>query len=598
MADVYRARVIGFRGFSRTIAIKRIHPHLLERERFVRMFTDEAKIASQLVHPNIVQIHELGEEAGVPFIAMELVPGQDLYHVQRRLVETWQSCPWRMAIRIVLELCAGLQYAHDFRRVDGEHQEIVHRDVSPRNVLISFTGEVKLTDFGVARARDREEETRHGLIKGKVRYISPEGATGKPVDRRSDIFSLGIVFAEMLTMRQLREGPSDISILTSIREGRVDREQLSGVTPILRRIVDRALAPDPDQRYPDAVSLRDELLDVAKGELAPMTADELGEFMRRLFAEEYQRDKEHEQEVDRAMTAARRPGGVLADGRSPGRLRPIRRGDQTGGAADALPDEDAAGELVEVPPLPAAATPTATEAPQMEGDLSRTSLVRILHHLAVEEASGRLDLRRDPVQKSVFFEDGEPVFVESNVGAELFGEHLVARGVLERADQTRALDLAADEATSFIEALLKLQIFPPHQLYRHLADQVRDRILDLFTWTAGRFAFFDNAPAPEWTMPLGLRSHRMIHEGVRDHLPLVVVRRALSGLVRGHLTRVGGELPPFLQLTGREQRILRTIELERCTVSELLRKERDEEQVLRLVYLLSEIERLAFTLPS
>ncbi|MCJ7753460.1 MAG: serine/threonine protein kinase, partial [Thermoanaerobaculales bacterium] len=156
MADVYRAKVVGIRGFTKTVAIKRIHPHLMERKRFLRMFTDEAKIASRLVHPNVVQIYDLGEADGLPYIAMEYVPGRDLFRVLQRLINLERRCPWRLATKIVTDVCAGLQFAHEFRSPDGQPQEIVHRDISPRNILISYNGEIKLTDFGVARARDRE----------------------------------------------------------------------------------------------------------------------------------------------------------------------------------------------------------------------------------------------------------------------------------------------------------------------------------------------------------------------------------------------------------------------------------------------------------
>ena len=217
MADVYRAKVLGIRGFTKTVAIKRIHPHLLERTRFLRMFTDEAKISSRLVHPNIVQIYDLGEADGTPFIAMEYVAGRDLFRVLQRLGSLDRRCPWRLATRIVTEGCTGLQFAHDFRSPDGQPQEIVHRDVSPRNIIITYTGEIKLTDFGVARARDREEHTEHGIIKGKVRYLSPEAAYAKHVDRRSDLFSLGIVFGEMLLMAPLRTGDNEMAMLLDIR---------------------------------------------------------------------------------------------------------------------------------------------------------------------------------------------------------------------------------------------------------------------------------------------------------------------------------------------------------------------------------------------
>ncbi len=260
MADVYRAKVQGIRGFTKTVAIKRIHEHLLERTRFLRMFTDEAKIASRLVHHNIVQIYDLGEVDSMPFIAMEYVSGRDLYRVLKRLAAMNRKFPWRLATLVISEVCTGLHFAHEFRSPDGQPQEIVHRDVSPRNIVLSYDGEVKLTDFGVARARDREEHTEHGVIKGKVRYISPEGAKGEEVDRRSDIFSLGIVLAEMLTMAPLRDAPNEMVMLLDIRKGNFDRGRIDELPESLRTVIDRAIATDPDDRYPTAAAMRDDLL--------------------------------------------------------------------------------------------------------------------------------------------------------------------------------------------------------------------------------------------------------------------------------------------------------------------------------------------------
>lgn len=593
MADVFKAKIRGVRGFTKTVAIKRIHRHLLERRRFLRMFSDEAKIASRLAHPNIVQIYDLGEQDGVPYIAMEFVYGRDLYQVVERIAESGQRCPWPLALRVVDELCQGLHHAHEFRSLDGQPQAIVHRDVSPRNVLLSFDGEIKLTDFGVARARDREEHTEHGVIKGKIRYISPESARGYEVDRRSDLYSLAVVFAELLTMHPLRTGVNDLELLMAVREGRVDLSHVAALPRALREVLERALAVDPDARFPTAMDLRAAILDAARPDLEPLSAPATAAFLRSLFAPEIAVETENDRRVEahlaeeaqRALRIAI-PAGVTAP------ISPHRDPDHPLNIFPSItpgtPDPRRAPPGSAQPPR----TPY-TGLPHLEGDLQQLSLARLLHRLCENRISGRLDVRREPLIKTLFLAEGRPVFVISNAESELFGEHLVAHGVISRAQHAITLDHAARHGLRFTEALLALRKVEPSKLYRHLAEQVRDRILDIFTWPRGQFAFYKDAVAPEPGMPLNLRTHTLIHEGIQDRVSMGLIRSTLNPQSNHRLVRVGGALPVDLQLSGRQQRILRTIATESPTLAELLRKERDEEQIMRLVYLLSEIERVS-----
>ncbi|MCU0305693.1 MAG: protein kinase [Thermoanaerobaculales bacterium] len=585
MADVYRAKVQGIRGFTKTVAIKRIHEHLLERTRFLRMFTDEAKIASRLVHPNIVQIYDLGEVDSIPFIAMEYVSGRDLYRVLKRLAAMNRKFPWRLATLVIQEVCTGLQFAHDFHSPDGQPQEIVHRDVSPRNIVLSYEGDVKLTDFGVARARDREEHTEHGVIKGKVRYISPEGARGDEVDRRSDLFSLGIVLAEMLTMAPLRDAPNEMVMLLDIRKGNFDRGRIDELPESLRTVIDRAIATDPDDRYPTAEAMRDDLLARVDPATQPMTKAEVATFMHALFTEDIEREKRSDhkaeqdllrelQSQDGAAAGATGPGGAAAP--ASGNPLNVFGGREPGPIA--------------IPALQTSIEPTGP--PDLVGNLATQSLCSLIHWLAETREDGRLDLIREPVRKSVFFEEGHPVFATSNIESERFGEYLVAAGELSREQHVEVLDFAARRGMRFTEALLALDVCTPNLLFSSLGRQVRDRILDLFTWTAGTFELFHDAKPSDPVLPLNLRSHTLIHEGVQERLPLGIVRQSLREALQRRLVRCGGGIPADLHLSGRQLRIVRTIEDESPTVARLVQRERDEEWIFRLLYMLLQIDRL------
>jgi len=200
MAEVWLAKQTGIEGFNRHVVIKRILPHLAEDPEFVQMFLNEARIASRFNHPNIGQIYDLGEKDGQYYIAMEFIHGEDLGRVMRRAWSTGQWVARHIALRIVADACGGLYYAHTRNDDQGRPLKVVHRDISPQNILISFDGAVKVLDFGIAKASDQVSSTKSGAIKGKFAYMAPEQAAGKVLDARSDIFALGLVLYELVTV--------------------------------------------------------------------------------------------------------------------------------------------------------------------------------------------------------------------------------------------------------------------------------------------------------------------------------------------------------------------------------------------------------------
>jgi serine/threonine protein kinase len=260
MAEVYRARVRGIAGFERTVAIKRMRPELTRDSLYVEMFLDEAMIASQLDHPNIVKTLDLGFADGSYFIVMEYLPGIDADILLRRCRDTRVSIPPRHACFIVAEICDALSYAHS-RHEAGRSLEIVHRDVSPHNVLICESGDVKLIDFGVAKASQRRAFTRMGTVKGKVPYLAPEQVAGKPSDWRTDIFAAGALLWELLTGERLFQGATEWDIFDQIQRCDIvpPSQHNPGVAAALDAAVLNALERDPDDRYRDAREFRDRL---------------------------------------------------------------------------------------------------------------------------------------------------------------------------------------------------------------------------------------------------------------------------------------------------------------------------------------------------
>ncbi|HEU0033794.1 MAG TPA: protein kinase [Kofleriaceae bacterium] len=261
MAEVFRAKAFGVEGFERLVAVKRILPNIAEDKEFIRMFIEEAKLSVQLNHANIAQIFDLGVVDGSYYIALEHVHGRDLRGIFDRCRQVGEPMPVAQACFIAMKLCEGLDYAHNKRDQAGRELHLVHRDVSPQNVLVSFEGEVKIIDFGIAKAAGKGSKTQAGILKGKFGYMSPEQVRGLPVDRRSDVFSCGIVLYELLTGERLFVGESDFSTLEKVRNVEILPPSTYNrrIPDELERIVLKALSKDVDDRYQNAIDLHDEL---------------------------------------------------------------------------------------------------------------------------------------------------------------------------------------------------------------------------------------------------------------------------------------------------------------------------------------------------
>lgn len=295
MATILLGRLVGPRGFERPVVIKRILPHLARVTEFVDMFVDEARIVAGIRHPNVVQVQELGREGDELFLVMEYLEGESVGGLLRRVVSRGERIDYALAMHIVAEASAGLHAAHDLTDEAGKPRGLVHRDVSPQNVMVTYAGEVKVLDFGVAKAADRHTKTEAGQLKGKFEYMSPEQCASKPLDRRSDVFALGILLYELSTGRRLFRRDGELATLKAICEEPVPSP--AGVStdypPQLAAICLRALARRPADRHATAAELRRDLLS-AQRELGTEVVPEesLAHLMRQLFAERIEEKRE------------------------------------------------------------------------------------------------------------------------------------------------------------------------------------------------------------------------------------------------------------------------------------------------------------------
>ena len=288
MAELYLARARGTAGFEKLVVLKRILPHVAEDPTFVRMFLDEARLAATLQHPNIADVYDVGESEGAYFFTMEYVHGHDVRSIRIAERNREQRVPLGIALAIVHGTIAALDYAHEKTGPDGQLLGLVHRDVSSSNVLVSYDGAVKLVDFGIARATSSQHKTRTGTLKGKIPYMSPEQARGVPLDRRSDLFSLGVILYELTAGRRPFRGDTDFVILDQIvhHGAKPPSTIVADYPPELEAIVMKLLERDPNQRYAtgdDATQALEQFVSKHQLWTSPKV---ISRYMRTLFADQ------------------------------------------------------------------------------------------------------------------------------------------------------------------------------------------------------------------------------------------------------------------------------------------------------------------------
>jgi serine/threonine protein kinase len=286
MADVLLGRSDGIEGFERYVVLKRIRPEHAKDQQFIRMFLDEARVAATLHHQHIVQVHDIGESSGEYFIAMEYLHGEDVRTLLSNASRTRTHVALGFAVAIVSAVAGGLHYAHERQGNDKRPLNIVHRDVSPSNILVGYDGSIKIVDFGIAKASMREE-TRSGNLKGKLAYMSPEQCTGGEVDRRSDVYALGVVLYELATTSRMFKGENDYLVMEQIVKGRVTPPQVRrpNLPAELAEIIMRAVAPERDRRYATADDLRVAIDQFASRAGLIASSSTIAAYMRKKFGQ-------------------------------------------------------------------------------------------------------------------------------------------------------------------------------------------------------------------------------------------------------------------------------------------------------------------------
>jgi len=303
MAEIYLARMGGTDGFSKLVVVKRLLQNLVGDKEFVEMFLDEARINARLSHSNIVQVLDLGEAEGQYFMTMEYVTGLSVAQVGRMAAQRLGEVPQGVACGIVAQACAGLHSAHETTLPDGSNMGIIHRDVSPQNLILTYEGFVKVLDFGIAKAEGRATQTKAGTVKGKFAYMSPEQCTGEGIDRRTDIFALGIILFELCTSRRLFKRPNAFETYEAIIKGDIpDPASVSpAVTPQISAVILKALARKKEDRFPTAEAMQEALEHAMRKSQIRGKSTDLARFLEQHFADQI---KEQEDLIRRIESGA------------------------------------------------------------------------------------------------------------------------------------------------------------------------------------------------------------------------------------------------------------------------------------------------------
>ena len=865
MAEIYKARVAGPDGFEKILVIKKILPAYAQNRAFIKMLIAEAKVSSALQHANIVQIYELGEIDGQYYIAMEYVFGADLLRVLTDCTRGGAKPGAGLVLYIISEICKGLAYAHEATDTKGRPLNIIHRDVSPSNILMSYDGAVKIMDFGVARAdleranKDRRQNTASGVLKGKLGYMSPEQVIGAEIDRRSDIFALGIILFEALTLKRLFLGKTDLETLINIRDVKIGKKLRrhnyisAGIQDMLRK----ALAKDPRDRYQTATDFQEAILDYLFENRIRVSSRKLQDFLEELHGpestaqpldpggltkhgEEPQAATKKRARSARTRTIGVQPSaeaktppvtGVAAVGEAPSALpdppsaltptataEPAPSEPGTAASAPVAPADPAAEPVAAAQPVTAknkrkrkksegaarstrpmlvakapddqgdldeaallaeaerlvgeveasesgasprrkkkarpasAARPPAAEEPAViaaeptedaepsedvvvpppdfapdaprpptmqgatlsaakdddegeplgpprhrsrerkrthvstgrsaavidptrlaaasfrlrniegdvfgpvtfnnfvgllknrsvsvseevsvddgdwspleqltvirelepalfeyedepalyEGPMSRLMTPRLLYRLAINRVAGKLQLTQGMTLKEVFFQNGVPVHITSNLKDELLGAFMSEREMIRQVDIERAVESVRDHGGRLGDALVRLGMLKPHDLFRILELQFRTKFLEVFQWEKGWYQFFEGHQPPEDIVWMGNDTVQLLTAGVRTRYDLPTMRETFADYAdqiiaiqhNPHITHNN------LRLNSRELRFYTYLENGQPLGATLEKYGRTDEETLTLlqvIFVLHQTELLAFRHPA
>lgn len=556
MAEVFVAHRLGPHGFQKRVALKRILPQHARDPEFVGMFIDEARLAARLAHPNIVSVFDFGEAEGSLFMAMEMVEGTTVGRLLRTAASRLETVPLCPALHIAHEASGALAYAHNLRDDQGKPLSVVHRDVSPANLLLDHQGRVKLTDFGIARCRTTAQRTDDGHIRGKLGYMSPEQVVGEAVDGRSDVFTLSVVLAELLIAEPLFGVGGDLDVLIQIRNVDLATLMRAGrhIPQDVMQLIEWGLTRERDKR-PKATEFHRTVTQILarRGELGrgPIDLARLLERMELIDEADVGPPSERSKARPTLLVemrssqpapdgtrelldslnldpptiyALRAPDGKAEDAVSysemvrrivTGQLKPgtrVRRDDGRFELAGRVPELRRYFRSKALQWGPEGLPQGASQRGVLEGG----RLLSQLYWITRRRETGVVHLWTAERRKKIYYREGRLDFVASNCSDELLGEFLVSKGIILRMELEMALALLSRYEGRLGDALVGLGVLRPMQLYQAVVEQVRSRFLQSFHWQTGQWAYVQGERCDEETFALPIGEHELLRDAALE----------------------------------------------------------------------------------
>ncbi|MCA9582364.1 MAG: protein kinase [Myxococcales bacterium] len=600
MAEVFLALEPRPAGEPRSVVVKRMLPSIAAEPGARDMFLAESRLGKLIAHPNVVEVIGVGEEGEQPYLVLEYVRGLDLWQLMRWMMREGKTFDIPLALYILKELLQGLQAVHGATDETGAPLQVIHRDVSPSNILLSTFGEIKLGDFGIAWSGIRDTlgpAVQGERAKGKLGYLSPEQVKGETCDQRADIFSVGVIAAELLMGRPLFSGGSELAVLLSIRDAKIHPflEFIPRLPKGLGEVVAEALAANPNDRLEDTEEvakglapfqtestevLQKRLTELVMGALtdAPLAENSVrGEFADRITSVDLIDDRhtpgaplpvgtappprgsaststapppnpmEETIEVDPPVFDLQTPTGErlpsqpyaqVIEGIATGRIAPdtlVRKGE-----ADFRPieaDEELKRHLPATRFTPTTRQHRTPSDPDRTLDLANGGFTTAMTTSVLHKESGFWLCEFGGVRKEVYLTDGQPRFVTSNLAGELLGEYLVSRGVISRGELDMALAVMPRFEGRLGDTLTALGLVEPVHLFQIIASQVRDKLVDLFMWNGGTASLYLGVKPPESAFPLKIDPWRIIEEGIRRRVEEGLEAARFEGRAKDALAR-------------------------------------------------------------
>lgn len=503
MAEVFLARKLNSDNTAKPLALKKLLDKHKNDSEVVRLFLNEGRLLSCIMHPNVIEVYDVGEAENTPYLVMEYIYGKDLYSVIKNVSSLGISIPLDIILYIISEILEGLNVIHSAKDNKGNELKIIHGDINPSNIFISYDGEIKIGDFGIAKSRLDKNKQKNNVLKGKISYLAPEQIMLENFNQQIDIYDAGLILYEMLTLKKAFDETNDERLLNEILNKEIEEIVYNNkkVDPLLEEIVKKATNKNPKNRFKSAQEFLMSINDFISNKNIKINYTKLKNFMHSLYEEQIENE---------ALTTT-------------------------------LKNSSYSGNIT-VSPLP-----------------------KIIIQIMSERATGRLYIENSGIYKNIYFKNGKIYYVTSNYQPEFIGEFIVKKGALSKEIITEALNTCKNENLRLIDYLVQKGFLKPHEMYNLIVEQIKEKIYHLFTWDKGVYIFFSGEITKQEALPLELGDFDFIYQCISRYTPPYIIENYISNFIFKPLVinKDAGQFIEKIRFNAYEMRLLRILSQKR-----------------------------------